>query len=237
MASVQDNGDASEPFLVCNDVKQGCVLAPTLFSLMFSVFSESDVAIDIRYRTQGKLFNFRRLLVRTKVTTDTIRDFLFPEDCALNTASETDMQYSVDKLSDACDNFGLTISTKKTEVMHQSAPGRSFIEPNITFKGQRVRAADRFTYLGSTLSRNATIDEEVNSRIAKASATFDQLHNNVWNRRGISPETKLKVYRATYAAVRLWDLDSLPAPCQETEPLPHNLPQEAPWDQMARQGP
>ena len=55
---------------------------------------------------------------------------------------------------------------------------------------------NRFTYRGSTLSLNATIDDEVNVRIAKASATFGRLHTNVWNRRGISLQTKLKVYRA-----------------------------------------
>ena len=35
-ARVQDNGTFTEPFSVSNRVKQGCVLAPTLFSIMFS---------------------------------------------------------------------------------------------------------------------------------------------------------------------------------------------------------
>ena len=34
-AHVQDNGDISEAFAVTNGVKQGCVLAPILFYLMF----------------------------------------------------------------------------------------------------------------------------------------------------------------------------------------------------------
>ena len=36
LAHVQDNGDSSKPFHVTNEVKQGWVLAPTLFSLMLS---------------------------------------------------------------------------------------------------------------------------------------------------------------------------------------------------------
>ena len=36
----------------------------------------------------------------------------------------------------------------------------------------------------------------VDIRIAKASASFGRLNSNVWNRRGITVETKLKVYRA-----------------------------------------
>ena len=34
-ARVQNDGEFSEPFEVTNGVKQGCVLAPTLFSMMF----------------------------------------------------------------------------------------------------------------------------------------------------------------------------------------------------------
>ena len=36
-ARVQNDGEFSEPFEVRNGIKQGCVMAPTLFSMMFSV--------------------------------------------------------------------------------------------------------------------------------------------------------------------------------------------------------
>ena len=106
------------------------------------------------------------------------------------------MQREMDRFSSACDNFGLTISTTKTEVMHQTAPGKPYHEPCVTVKGQNLQVVDHSTYLGSTLSREANIDAEVNNRIAKASAAFGRLRNNVWERRGISTGTKLKVYRA-----------------------------------------
>ena len=104
------------------------MLAPTLFSLMFlamlsDTFRDSDAGIGIRYRYDGSLFNLRRLLAKTEVSTDTVNDILFADDYTLNAASEADMQHSIDKFSDACNNFGFTISTKKTEVMHQPAPG------------------------------------------------------------------------------------------------------------------
>ena len=49
-------------------------------------------------------------------------------------------------------------------------------------------------YLGSTLSREANIDVEVNNRLSKASSAFGRLRKKVWERRGISQDTKLKVY-------------------------------------------
>ena len=68
--------------------------------------------------------------------TDIIRDFLFQDDCALNAGSEADMQRIVDKFSDACNDFGLTTSIKKTEVMQLPAPGKPYIEPSVTANGQ-----------------------------------------------------------------------------------------------------
>ena len=201
LARVQDNGEFSQPFPVTNGVKQGCVLAPTLFSMMFSAmltdaFRDGDIGLDFQYRTDGKLFNLRRLQAKTKVQEDIVRDLLFADDCALNARTQSDMQESMDLFSTACNDFGLTISTKKTEVMHQPAPGVPYTEPTITIGGEKLAVADKFIYLGSTLSRTVTIDEEVTFRIAKASTAFGRLYSNVWNRRGISLQTKLKVYRA-----------------------------------------
>ena len=200
LARVQDNSEISQPFPVSNIVKQGCVLALTLFSIMFSTmlmdaFRDTDVGISINYHTDGTVFDLGRLQAKTKFKSDTVNDFLFANDSALNAASEADMQHSTGKFAKACHNFGLMISTKKTEVMHQAAPGKTYTEPNITINGQQPNAVDKFTYLGSTLSRNIVIDDEVNARLAKASAAFGRLHKNVWNKRGITLEMKIKVYQ------------------------------------------
>ena len=63
---------------------------------------------------------------------------------------------------------------------------------------------DKFTYLGSTLSRVVHIDDEVNARIAKASAAFGRLHGSIWDRSGIRLDTKLKVYRSVVLPTLLY---------------------------------
>nr|VZI14632.1 unnamed protein product [Spirometra erinaceieuropaei] len=60
MARVTDNGAVSEAFAVTNGVKQGCVLASTLFSLMFSAmlmdaYRDERPGIRMAYRTDGHL--------------------------------------------------------------------------------------------------------------------------------------------------------------------------------------
>ena len=113
---------------------------------------------------------------------------------------------AVDRMSKACDKFQLTISTKKTEVVHQSAPGKPYSEPTITVNGQKLQVVDKFTYLGSTLSRAVHIDDEVTARTAKASVAFSRLRTNVWERNGIrlDTSTKLKVYKAVVLSTLLY---------------------------------
>ena len=106
------------------------------------------------------------------------------------------MQESMDLFANACDDFGLTISTKKSVVMHQPAPVSPYTEPNIAVNGQRLAVVDKFVYLGSTLLRSVNIDEEVVCKIARASTAFSRLKDQVWDRQGLRLETKLKVYRA-----------------------------------------
>nr|VZI20696.1 unnamed protein product [Spirometra erinaceieuropaei] len=124
---VTDNGAVSEAFAVTNGVKQGCVLAPTLFILMFSAllmdtYGDERPGIRIAYRTDGHLLNQRRMHFQSRVSTTTVHELLLADDCALNTTSEEAMKRSMDLFSASCENFGLVINTQKTVVMHQPPP-------------------------------------------------------------------------------------------------------------------
>ena len=54
-----------------------------------------------------------------------------------------------------------------------------------SYTSRNLAVVDKFTILGSALSRSARIDDEVNNRTAKASTTFGRLKKQVWERRGI----------------------------------------------------
>ncbi|BHF71723.1 hypothetical protein SprV_0401478300 [Sparganum proliferum] len=116
MARITDNGAVSEAFTVTNGVKQRCVLAPILFSLMFSAmlmdaYCDERPGIRIAKRTDGHLLNQRRMHFQSRVSTTTVHELLFVDDCAPNTISEEEMQRSMDLFSIACEDFGLVIYT------------------------------------------------------------------------------------------------------------------------------
>ena len=150
LARVQNDGEFSDSFPVTNGVKQDCVLASTLFSMMFSAmrldaFQDGDNGIPIRYRFNGKLFNLRRLQAKFKVQTDVLDEFLFADDMAKGAPTENEKKKCVDQVSDSCDSYDLTISIKKTEIVYQQVPGKPYKEPTIKGKGQRLKVVDEFT--------------------------------------------------------------------------------------------
>ena len=202
LAEIIHGGKTSEAFSVENGTKQGCVLAPLLFALYFALMLNQALqgkgyGIPVSFRVSGGLLNIRRFTAKTKTTTELICDLLFADDCALVAQSPEELQRSLDSFSDACKDFGLTISTKKTEVVYQPVPKAAATQPPVlNVDGTPLKTSHKFCYLGSTISEKATLDDEINLRISKASQAFGKLENRLWKSHDITLSTKINVYRA-----------------------------------------
>ena len=88
MGTVQFDGDMSAKFGVKSRVKQGCILALTLFDIYFTLllkhaFKSSTDVVYLHTRSDGCLFNISRLHAKTKTRTVTIRDLLFADDVTM----------------------------------------------------------------------------------------------------------------------------------------------------------
>ena len=125
-----------------------------------------------------------------------IRDLLFADDCALLAHTVDDIQAITKAFAISARRFGLTISLKKTEVIYQRKPGADYTAPTITIDNNQLNVVDKFTYLGSTLSQNALIDDQISARIGKASWSFGKLTKRLWRERGVRLATKISVYCA-----------------------------------------
>ena len=94
---VQFDGNFSKPFYIRSGVKQGCVLAPTLFGIFFSLMlkhalGDSTEGILLHTRSDGKLFNLSRLKAKSKIRRTLIRDMLFADDAAIVAHSQEELQ-------------------------------------------------------------------------------------------------------------------------------------------------
>ena len=129
---------------------------------------------------------------------------LFADDAALVTHTMEDLQQLMDRLSQACKEFGLTISIKQTKVMGQSIVS----PPSINIDNVTLDAVDRFTYLGSTIDSNLSLDAEINIRVAKAAAIMSKLNKRVWQNNNLTQMTKLHVYQACVHSTLLYSSEA-----------------------------
>lgn len=219
--SVTIQGETTESFGITNGVKQGCVLAPTLFGLFFAVMIKGVVneidrttkdGILIRFRKDGRIFHLSDLKSKGKTRTELVNELLYADDCALLSHTEAGLQRSANLLAAACKKFGLTISIKKTEVMFQpkKKPTKEEprVEPQIKIGECKLNVVNQFTYLGSIMSDDCTIDREIEARIKKASSSFGRLHDRVWSNSSLRAKTKIAVYKAIVLTTLLYGCET-----------------------------
>ena len=95
-----------------------------------------------------------------------VSELLCADDAALCATSAEQLQNLLDCFSSSCDKFGFTISLKKTVTMSQSTKRHHF-----TINDTTLDDVEKFTYLGSTLSKNTNIES------GNGNQTWPSFHN------------------------------------------------------------
>ena len=178
------DGAVSNAFPIKSGIKQGCVLTPTLFGIFFCpvlshAFRTSEDGIYIHTRSDGKLFSLARLKAKSKIRKVLIRELLFADDAALTSHSAESLQRLTDRFTDACKEFGLMLSIKKTNTMGKDVRNA----PSININEHTLEVFKDFTYLSSTITSNLTTDVEINKRIGKVSSAMSRMTNRVNGKR------------------------------------------------------
>ena len=204
MGRVQYDGETSDQFPINRGVKQGCVLAPTLFGIYFSfvirsAFENADKGVSLLTRDDGNFFSLSRFKAKSVVQRVVVRELLYADDAALCASSSEDLQELLDHFSAACDNYGLTISLKKTVVLSQADDDKRFNINETTLEN-----VEKFKYLGSTMKANLSLDLELATRIGSASTNFGKLTKRVWRNNHLTLHTKVRVYEACVLSLLLY---------------------------------
>ena len=207
------NGTETEPFTIKTGVKQGCILAPTIFDMyllavLALIKDQLPSGVTIRYRYDGSIFNLRRLNAVTKVQKVVANDLQYADDCKLVAHRAPDLQASLDLFNSAYKLLGLTTNKSKTKVMIQPAPGQPPPVVSFHLDGVRLECVKHFPYLGSTLNNRGNIDDEISHRQGSACAAFANLRVRVFDNKNLKTATKLQVYKATVLPTLLYGCES-----------------------------
>ena len=212
-AVILNNDDMTEPVHIRTGVKQGCVIAPTLFSIFLTAMLHLTTenipnGIQLVYRMDSKLFNLSCLRAKRKTNITSVVELQYADDAAVCACSEQELQSIVDIFTQSYSHLGLKLNTQKTKVLFQPAPGATCAEPSITAIGDILENLESFPYLGSLLLVKADIDEEVKHRIACASIAFGKLRQRVFEDRDLKNSTKLAVYNAMIIPALLYGAET-----------------------------
>ena len=98
-----------------------------------------------------------------------ISRLLFADDLVLLSSTESGLERAVHSFADAYDTAGMKISPAKTEILHLSKnPDQCVLQVN----GATLKQVEKFKYLGVAFTSDGWQDEELGTRIGKASAVM-----------------------------------------------------------------
>ena len=210
-AAVRAYGMTSEEFPVTCGVRQGCVLAPTLFNLYFDVairlaLSEHEgKGVKFAYLHNTHLVGNRKILREESI----VSDLEYADDMALLSDNWEDLTAMLSSLAAHCRDLGLTISCKKTKSL-AVLPSESNQLPEaiqLSPSDDPIETVSHFQYLGSVVQDNCNSDIEVHTRICRASSAFQSLSRILWFQRRIHTRTKLRIFTSVILPTLLYGLE------------------------------
>ena len=125
-----------------------------------------------------------------QTTKELILELLFADDYGHLTHTEETVKCIVNSFSVAAKTFAMTISLKKVEVIYQKPPHANYNLPVISIDGHKQKV-EQFTYLGSVISNNATMDKDIDNCLVKANSSFGGLQKHVWKNHSLQLGTKV----------------------------------------------
>ena len=194
-SAVRIGDELTHWFPVDSGSGQGDIRAPPLFKIDLNWVLEKAM----HEKTVSKGFMVQKRLSSRKPE-KRITDADYADDIAVLDSSEAGLQETTTNIAIKGGEAGLKIGVPKTHTMcinkhHTQQPYPLDATMDIVVEDQLLQQVSHFTYLGSTLSCDGSIDRELNIHIGKASSAFNSL-NNVWRKRDIQLLTKIKIYES-----------------------------------------
>ena len=206
---VKVDDEMTDWFEVTTEVRQGCVWSPLLFGIVIdwvlkNSLDKNNLGIVLEKRRSSRYQQQR------------LSDLDFADDIVLIEESEQRLQHATSEVEEKGRKVGLTINSKKTEVM-DVAKERNDITTTLSNQ-KSLENVDQFVYLGSTISHNGNLTPELDNRIGKAANAFNRLLP-VMRHKSIKMPTKIAIYQAVVLSTLLYGSENWNTTVQEEKQL------------------
>nr|KAG5698646.1 hypothetical protein BaRGS_003160 [Batillaria attramentaria] len=128
-----------------------------------------------------------------------LEDLDFADDISLLSHRQQHAQEKLERVTVEAEKTGLRINTGKTEILRinnqQQDPGQ--------LQQEEIKEVEKFTYLGSVVSKDGGADDDIKSRISKARHAFKTLQP-IWRSPALSFHNKIRIFNTNVKSVLLY---------------------------------
>ncbi|XP_075160593.1 uncharacterized protein LOC142233513 [Haematobia irritans] len=175
--------ELSEYFETNSGVKQGCLLSPLLFALYIN---------DLHDFLQGGI-NTHNM---------NIRILLYADDIVILAEDISTMQSMISRLENYCDLWNLTVNMEKSEIMIFRNGGRLSRNEEWFYKGNIIKIAKEYNYLGVTLTPRMKFLKHVEKRTAQSKTAINVTWASLIDNKEVNYHMKWKLYQAVCRAIQ-----------------------------------
>ncbi|KAG0716601.1 LINE-1 reverse transcriptase [Chionoecetes opilio] len=191
-SAVKCGAGVSSFFPVNTGVRQGCVLAPSLFNacmdwVLDKVVDQSDCGASVG---------------NTKIT-----DLVFADDVVIFAESLEVLVMALEALHEEAKPLGLEVSWLKTKVQVFGDLLDEAVQ-SVHACDEDIEILESFTYLGSAVHNDGGSRQEVLRRIGIAHGVMDSLSGSIWRCRYLCRRTKIRIFKSLVIPVLLYGCET-----------------------------
>lgn len=166
--------------------------------VLFTVFMD-DIIRESRLNTKDLYVGFRNM---QRVG---IGECAYADDIMIVAENERDLQRNLDIWNRTLAENGMMINKDKTKVMALTKTPRKM---HIQLDSAKIEQVKYFNYLGVIIEETGNQEAEITSRIDKTVKLYYSMNKAFINRKEISRQTKISVYKAIYRPVLTYGCES-----------------------------
>jgi hypothetical protein len=189
-SGVRIGKNLSDKFAIENDLKKGNDLLPLLFN-----FALEYAIRRVQENQEGLILNGTHQLLTYADNVNTVRENI------------DTIQRNTKSLLDASKEVGLEVIPEKTKYMLVSRCQKSEQRQSIKIGNWSFEGVAKFKYLGTALTDQNCIHEEIKSRLNSGNACYHSVQS-LLSSRPLSRNVKVKIYKTIFLPVVLYGCET-----------------------------